>query len=131
MMMRGRHDRVNGADEGDLIACHPSRREPSACVLRIMVHLAMTGLMARRLADENAIFGLVPTSQIKQAITGWNIGRKRPLRSRKVGRALPASDLGGAVRGRIGPPSGWSGQQSIGDEPTATSSNHRVSSPVP
>lgn len=31
-MMRGRHDRVNGADEGDLTSRHPCRRAANRSV---------------------------------------------------------------------------------------------------
>ncbi|MFJ5919696.1 IS5 family transposase [Streptomyces ardesiacus] len=53
-------------------ATHPHRSEA-------MIHLVMTGLMARRLTCENTTSWRDPTPQTKQQIPGWNNGRKRPL----------------------------------------------------
>jgi hypothetical protein len=69
-----------------------------------MIHLAMTGLMARRLTDENAISGLDRHHRQNSLLRDKTSDEKCPPRPRKVGRALPASDVGGAVRGRIGSP---------------------------
>lgn len=45
-----------------------------------MIHIAMAGLMARRLTGENTISWRDPAPQTKHQIPGWNNGRKRPLK---------------------------------------------------
>jgi hypothetical protein len=40
-----------------------------------MIHLAMTGLMARRLTDENALSGLDPTPQTSRTPRRLRTGR--------------------------------------------------------
>jgi hypothetical protein len=44
-----------------------------------LIHLAMTSLMTRRLTSENTISWRDPKKTTEHPISGWNIGRKRPL----------------------------------------------------
>lgn len=66
---------------GRLMLCRRLARDYETLPTRseAMIHLAMTGLMARRLTGEAAISWRDPTPQTKQQIPGQNTGRKRPL----------------------------------------------------